>query len=485
MNAPAAVVPVLVLAAAPNVVSEIARAALAATADPRMRVFGFDLRQAYRPDDAAELLGKGFDGRPHLVLLVGGDLAGALTRRQLDGLREAALASDRIVMVGIADDDRSRSRLAEIGLRRVVSSLDFGADFVELVRAANADRLEEHTRLAALAAQQGPQINITNVPREGLLRDSGVIAVHSTKGGSGKTTIATNLALALANSGRSTVIADFNSDGSCAHTHFARLIQRAEGIDDLDDIFESRGLSFLAPRIRHDMAHGAVGANDVEASLIRLGPDLAILPGVRDQSDYRAGIKGASRATAQLLQQQGWVGAVVTALRSPASGFSYVVIDTGTGRYTGPVFGALSVADVAIYVINAAMPSNLDADLRALREIATSGGPALRAKRVIVANQLQRDVPGAPRFEQIRRDFAFFGAEAILPVHEDRRGLTAANAKGIPFLAEPENLTTPLGAELLAVVNVISNAYGVEEVRAQRRSFRPGLGGLRGKQAAR
>jgi len=482
-NAPATgQVPVLVLAGAPNVVTELARAAVSSSADPRMTVFGFDLRQAYRPDDARDTLSKGIDGKPHLVLLIGGDIAGALTRKQVDGLREAALASDKLVIVGIADDDRSRARLSDLGVRRIVSSLEFGTDFVERVRAANADVREERTRLAALAAQQGPQINITNVPREGLLRDAGVIAVHSTKGGSGKTTIATNLAWALANTGRSTVIADFNSDGSCAHTHFAKMVRKAEGIEDLDDIFETRGLTFLAPRIRHDLAHGSIAANDVESAIIRISPELAILPGVRDQTDYRAGIKGASRAVAQLLQQQGWVNAVVQALRAPASGFSYVIFDTGTGRYTGAVFGALSVADVAIYVVNASMPSNLEADLRALREIASSGGPALRAKRVIVANQLQRDVPGAPRFEQIRRDFEFFNAEAILPVHDERVGLTIANARGVPFLADPENLTTPMGAELLAIVNVISNAYGVEEVRAgkQRGSL---FGGLRDRRA--
>lgn len=455
-------IPVLVLATLPNVVAELARIA-AGSPDPRMRLFGFDSRQAYRPDDARDTLAKGYDGQPHVVLLIGGDIAGSVTKRQVEEMRAAALAPDRLVMLGIADDDRGRARINDLGIRRIVSSIDFASDFVELVRAANADLKEERTRLAALAAQQGPSINITNVPREGLLRDSGVIAVHSTKGGSGKTTMATNLAWALANSGRSTVLADFNSDGSCAHTHYQKAIMKAEDLDELDDIFESRGLSFLAPRIRHDMAQGAIGPSDVEAAIIRLSPELAILPGVRDQADYRAGIKGASKAVAQLLQNQGWVTSVVSALRAPGSGFSYVVLDTGTGRYTGPVYGSLSIADVAIYVLNASMPSNLEADLRALREIASSAGPALRAKRIIVANQLQRDVPGAPRFEQIRRDFAFFEPEAILPVHDARAGLTAANAKGIPYLADPANLTTPMGAELLAIVNAISNAYAIEQ----------------------
>ena len=457
--------PVLLLAEQADLINALIADAAEPDAHPQIGVFLFDGSQSYRVEDAQAALARGFERRPYLVMVVAGDIAATMTPRDLEETRKKSLSPSELVIVGLGDTDEQRARLAQLGIRRVFPSLTFRKDFPVQVKAAVEDRRIEREQLAAAATIKGAPINITiNVaPKGGLLRDGGVIAVHSTKGGTGKTTIATNIAWALAAAGRSTVLADLNVDGALSHLHLWKYVMEVEGIKSVEELFEVRGISALARKIRTDVTHNMIPPQELEAALVKLNENLWLLPGFRDQADYRVGEAGADRSVANLLSNRRWVEVLLSQLRRADGGRSFVVVDLGTGRYTAPGFTSLTQADLLILVVNAKMPANVAADLQSARELVEGGAITLMGKRMIIANQLQRDVPGAPTLAEIQKAFEFFGADRIIPVHEAGPELISANVRGIPYLSERRNLSTPLGADLIAVVNAISNSYVLPE----------------------
>lgn len=453
--------PVLLLAERADLVNTLIADAAEVDAHPKIGIFIFDGSQAYRVEDAKTALARGFERRPYLVMVVAGDIAATMTPRDLEEARRMSLSPSELLILGLADSDEQRARLAKLGIRRIFPSLTFRKDFPVQVKAAAEDLRIEREQIAAAAAIKGAPINITiNVaPKGGLLRDGGVIAVHSTKGGTGKTTLATNIAWALAEAGRSTVLADLNVDGALSHLHLWKYVKESEGIESAEELFEVRGISALARKIRTDVSHNMIPPQELEAALVSINENLSLLPGFRDQADYRVGEAGADRSVANLLQNRRWVEVLLDQLRRADGGRSFVVVDLGTGRYTAPGFTSIAQADLLILVVNAKMPANVAADLQSARELVESKSIPLMCKRMIIANQLQRDVPGAPTLAEIQKAFEFFGAERIVPVHEAGPELIGANVRGIPYLADKRNITTPLGADLIAVVNAISNSY--------------------------
>jgi cellulose biosynthesis protein BcsQ len=461
-NAPAH--PVLLFAQEADLINDIVFEAAQPDADQRFPRFVFDAAQTYRAEDARGALARGFENRPYLVLLLGGDAAVGLRRGALDSLISASLSASELVVVGLAENDDQRSHLAALGVARICSMVNFRREFPMMVRAAVSDQVAKQEAQAEKAATGGMTVVVNQSPKRGILPDQGVITIHSTKGGSGKTTIATNLAWALALSKRGTVLVDLNADGANADQHLLRYIKQREEYDP-DQIFEMRGLSVLARSMRHEVTFGVIPPEALAQAMIQVTDHLAFLPGVRDQSDYRAGIDGADQTVANLLSKTNWVEKLMSQLRAPASGHSYVVIDTGTSRYTAMGYTAMDICDLLILVVNASMPTNLAADLKAAHEIIENRYQPLRARKIIVANLLQRDNSMAPTLSDVRRKFEFFEAERVIPIHADWNALMASNVRGMPYLADLKNWGTPLGAELFALVNTVSSAYDLDDMR--------------------
>jgi cellulose biosynthesis protein BcsQ len=470
--------PILLLSGRPDRLAQV-RANLRASplGQKILAAFVFDPVQAHTVADAKIALARGYDGQPHRILFVDGDIALSMSPEQLQALKDASLVSWGLIVMGLTERDDEHAKLVALGIRRVCNPTIFADDFKVQFPAAKADLAAAYAAMREkMTAASAVEIEIERNPSEGLLRDGGIIAVHATKGGSGKTTIATNLAFALARSGRSTILADLNPDGAVDHLHFWKWIAESQGLEAPEELFEYKGLSQLARRLeargpfvlRPEVLENAIVP--IEDRRLK-GPDgksnLALLPGVEDQGDYAVGGDG-DKSVARLLSQNRWVENLVDLLSAPSGGFRYVVLDTGTNRYTAPGLMAVSRSDLLIIVVDASTMTNVQVERSAWKRLTDPirGMPIpMRAKRLLVVNRLS-STPGAPRFEDVIKEFEFLEFEEARPVRFDHAAFVAADRRGIPLLADPSLAMESLaGRDLIGVVNTISRIYNVDEER--------------------
>lgn len=485
---PAGPAPVLLLSGRPDRLNRL-RDELRSTALGQriLETFVFDGVQVFKADDAKIALARGYDGRPHRLLLIEGDVAGSMNARQLADLKAASLVNIYLVVIGLAETAEEHTRLSALGVKRVCNPSNFAEDFKIQMPAARQDIQVEYAKLQeelARAAAPTTEIEIERNPTGGLRPDGGVIAVHATKGGSGKTTIATNIAWALARGGKPTVLVDLNPDGAADHLHFWSWISKQEGLENPEELFEYKGLTQLARRIEHGQAF-TIKPEQLEKAILviedkRLHADsrhpstLAILPGVEDQADYAIGTEGGDRQISKLLSQNRWVENLIDMLSAPSGGWRYVVLDTGTNRYTSPGLISVSRADIVMIVVDATTWRDVRIESAAWRRLLdpTRGASfPMRAKRVLVINKLGKD-PGAPTFDKVVKEYEFLGAEYILPVRSDLPAIIAADRAGQPLLADPTRATqSPAGQDMIAVVNTISSVYTVSGGDKKRRGL--------------
>lgn len=457
--------PILVFSGRPNRLNQL-RAAIreSAIADAFDAAFVWDGVQAYRLHEAKEALARGYAGNMHRLLLVDGDVAMNLSAAQLQSLKDAALASWKLLIMGIADDPKERAKLEAIGVKRICAPLTFAADFPVQWKGVTADFEAAYHELRAKTLRQeaaAVEIEVERNPTAGLLPEGGTIAVHASKGGVGKTFIATNIAWGLARSGKSTIIVDLNPSGAADHLQFWRWIKKQEQLEDPLELFEYKGLSWLARRIDHGQ-HFTIRPDLLEEAIVPITDSLSLLPGVGDQSDYGIGYDG-DKTVAKLLNERRWVEHLIDLLSAPSGRRRYVVLDTGTDRFTASGFITVNRCDLLVIVINAATNAAVQVELSAWKRLMDSNISIMRGKRMLVVNQLL-SVPGAPRFEEVAKKFEFIEPEVILPVRRDEATFVAADAKNEPILADPTlAATTPIGADLIAVVNAIAEIYKVND----------------------
>ena len=322
-----------------------------------------------------------------------------------------------------------------------------------------------------MAARKSAQVHVIDGSRAGLFPRMGIVAVHATKGGVGKTAIAANLAWGLSMSGENTILVDLNADSTHLDRLFSRLLYKGpEAYRDREELFKIKGLSYLAAHINHNKTRTKIDPIALQSAILPLteSPNhLDLLPGVYDQSEYD---DGPDSPMAALLTRREWINELFNGLMAPRTGWNYVVADTGINRYTP--FARLSIirADLLVIVVNASSQADIASEAQAMKSVLDSASlgryGVLRGKRVIVSNMLHRPDTDkyAPTLAQVKSAFAFFGAEAILPVAYDAQSCLIAEHEGLPVLALGERTlplaSSPMKRDLQALVNTVCYVYG-------------------------
>lgn len=466
-EAPKAEAPILVFSGRPDRLNQLRAEIFASSmAEQFNRIFVFDGVQAYRLFDAKAALAQGHGGRGHKLLLLDGDVAATLRQEQVETLKSASLEGWKLIVMGLADSNEERAKLSALGIKRICAPLTFSSDFRVQWKAAINDFEAEMAELLARqtrAAAPAVIVEVERNPSSGLLPDGGIIAVHASKGGAGKTMIATNIAYALSTTGKSTVLADLNPDGAAAHLHFMKWIKKQEQVEDPWELFEYKGLTLLARKLEHRQEF-TMRPEQLEEVLVRVTDSLSLLPGISDQSDYGVGTD-SDRTVSKLLNTRKWADNLIDMLSARVGGSRYVVIDTGTSRYTTPGFVTVTRADLLVIVVNAATHSNVSVEVSAWKRLLDperGHSYPMRGQRMLVINQLG-NMPGSPRFEDVVRQFAFLEPTVVLPVRSDLASLLSADTRGMPLLADPNLVAgSSAGADLVAVVNAIAGIIKVK-----------------------
>lgn len=445
--------------------------------------FEFDV-QAFTAVEAAKQLRAGLgDGRWHSLLLIDGDMASSMTPRDLEQLRAASYNRDRLLLLGVVDTPADAAPLLTLGLERVFKITDDVPTMHSQIKAAveDAKRLIEERRMEAAKASAPVVIVQQAQPTgEGLLPDRGVITVHATKGGAGKTTVSSNLAYALSRGGAKTVLLDINPEGGIAHAHFWDYLSRG-GLDfaDYDDMFaRGYGLSELGRSMDFDSPSQVIDPEYLKRCLVpviddpKTGQNLWMLPGIKDQTEYQAFTTrtAGNRKVAALLANPLWVKQLVEMLTRPPFSFTYVVIDTGINRYTTMGWFALEVADLIFLVADTGNEIDMQVDEDAYRHLIDQielGRIKPLRRRVLVANKFD---PEDIKLSEIIKRFSFLAEEPgrgveVLPLRFDRQTFKAAQRKGVPALALEEKGRLPADqhpglADLKTIVNRVRMVFG-------------------------
>jgi hypothetical protein len=160
-----------------------------------------------------------------------------------------------------------------------------------------------------------------NTPSEGASKTTRgrLIEVGGFSGGTGKTMMAANLAVAFSQTGARVLLADMNANGAGVEEEFASAMAA--------DAVENRGLSALI-RWVNPTKRVSLSERDVLFFAVEVSPSLWVLPGLNDQSEYEAADASLRRA---LFSNVGLVDSYVEAALEC---FDYVVIDKGTSAFT-------------------------------------------------------------------------------------------------------------------------------------------------------
>ena len=454
--------------------------------------------QAKSFEAAREALRAGMTGTGtrHFYLLLAGDVAARMTRANLDELRAVARASWKLRVMGIARDQADLDALRRLGVAWIIDAARLADDAFQVWMAAHADFNARKAEIDAAPKEASQVVVINRDADRGLLRDGGVIAVHATKGGVGKSSIAASLAWGLAQSGRRTILVDLNPDSGGAHLFFRKWLLKRYAT--WADFFAVKGLGALAPHVRFDAGRIAPvpfeRVLDAVETIVDDGEvHLSLMAGIYSQSDYQAPTAGQKTAPRMLLENTRWVAPFLSLLRTPGEGWDYVVLDMGINRYTAMGQQGLPGSDVMVIVVDARAEDTVEFEVLQMRElfenIAAGREPMIKARRVVVANMLTATgTKFAPRLDAIRRAFEAvkvtaedgrsvyaFDPQDVVGVDEDGTTMRYAKHLGVPPIAvdAKELAESPARRDLMAVVNTVKHVYD-EDGRA--RNERPKRG---------
>jgi pilus assembly protein CpaE len=239
-----------------------------------------------------------------------------------------------------------------------------------------------------------------------------VVAVYAAKGGVGKTTLALNLAVALASTGVRTALVD----GSLQYGDLRRLLHVDAGEPSICDL-----------------PTDCVRGSDLTATM-RLGPaGVAILfaPPRLEMADM---------VTARDLDK------IIDLLRRT---YQAVVVDTPSAL-NDTTLTVLDMADVILQVLTPE-PAALDSTRAAAAAFAAIGYPATKVRVVIN----RADAQGGLRPDQLRRAL---GREPDHVVASDWQLVSASNQEGVPFVvARPD---APISRDVLALAGSVMTVVG-------------------------
>jgi pilus assembly protein CpaE len=239
-----------------------------------------------------------------------------------------------------------------------------------------------------------------------------VVAVYAAKGGVGKTTLALNLAVALAASGVRTALVD----GSLQYGDMRRLLHVDAGEPSICDL-----------------PTDCVRASDLVATMRRGPAGVAILfaPPRLEMADM---------VTARDLDK------ILDLLRRT---YQAVVIDTPSAL-NDTTLTVLDMADVILQVLTPE-PAALDSTRAAAAAFAAIGYPPTKVRVVIN----RADTMGALRPDQLRRAL---GREPDHVVASDWQLVSASNQEGVPFVvARPD---APISRDVMALASSVMTVVG-------------------------
>ncbi len=255
-----------------------------------------------------------------------------------------------------------------------------------------------------------------------------VVAVYAAKGGVGKTTLALNLAVALAASGTRTALVD----GSLQYGDLRRLLH----VDPSE------------PSIC-DLPTDCVRASDLVGAM-RAGPagvDILFAPPRLEMADM---------VTARDLDK------ILDLLRRS---YRAVVVDTPSAL-NDTTLAVLDIADIILQVLTPE-PAALDSTRAAAAAFAAIGYPAAKVRTVI--NRV--DAQGGLRPDQLRRAL---GHEPDHTIASDWQLVASSNQEGVPFVvARPDaRVSCDVAALAASVVAVVGDVPPRLPTRARSRAVR-------------
>jgi MinD-like ATPase involved in chromosome partitioning or flagellar assembly len=437
-------------------------------------------------DDARERLRTGFAGvGGHRFLIVGGDMASRMTRADLDEMTRVAVAGYRLIAFGLSASDAERAALIKLGLVHILSLPEAEQSVLATWNAFAWASVEFKSRAtdrarAMNAAVEKVQVHVDSA--QGCLA-RGIIVVHASKGGVGKTMTAASLAWGLARGGGKVLLVDFNPHGAGTHVYFRDWIIGKHGsYESWDEFFDTKGLGPLSHRVSHSSST-KLTLDDITACVETIldgskgatGAMLDFLPGIRDQSPMQGGQSSGGRQTAEfaLLNNSRWINDFIEATRSMDRGYTYVVLDMGIDWTDAPGRDMRIKGDLLVWVLDASSNAIVEWEaeqtehhiLGLMAERRTLGGG-----KMLVANKLQpAGTAYAPSVKNVRDIFGEHDGDGeirfidVLGVEEDGAALRAALGKGVPVLAlEPKDtggVVTPAQRDLMALVNKVHYVY--------------------------
>jgi pilus assembly protein CpaE len=314
----------------------------------------------------------------------------------------------QVIILSVQSDASYMRRAMLAGARDFLTKPPMIDDLTAAIRRAGAMATEERSKAAPTYQPQTggavPQPGFSFMPQLGK-----IIVVYSPKGGTGKTTIATNLAVALHSDETKTVLVDGNIQFGDVAVFLNEQVKNS--LLDLTTRADE-----LDPEIVQEVAlkHNASGLHVLAAPP---KPELA--------DNIHADQFG------KLLKFLGQV-------------YAYIVVDTAS-YLTDVVQAALDAADLIVLVTSQDIPSIKNANNFLL--LADSSG-INRERIVFIMNRYDKRISISPERvgESLRKEIS-----VTVPL-EERIVATSVN-RGIPFYTE--NKAQPIGKAISSLVDVI------------------------------
>ncbi|MCZ7549109.1 MAG: response regulator [Anaerolineales bacterium] len=315
----------------------------------------------------------------------------------------------KVVILSVQGDQNYMRRAMLAGARDFLTKPPMGDELISTIRRAGELARVERAQAASLRSIPAAMTpGAASIPTLGLTRGK-IISVYSPKGGTGCTTIAVNLAIALHNEDTRVVVVDsnlqygdvamfFNEQGKNTIADLAPLAEELdpEIVDGVLVKHNATGLNILASPSRPEQAD-------------KVGPD-------------------------QFLK-------VIDFLRQM---FAYVVIDTAT-HLSDVTIAAIDVSDVVVVVSTQDIPAikNARLFLDLLQTMRIDRGRIL-----FVMNRYDKRIAITPGRvgENLKQEVA-----ALLPMDE-RVVVTAVN-RGVPFMVD--NKAQPVGRAIFGLAESV------------------------------
>jgi hypothetical protein len=441
------------------------------------------------PVSLIDTLMRGYNGFPHPILFLQGAGVAGWKRKDLEEVFNRGPRRHAIVVVGLASRSEEIVRLRdEIGITDIVESVSPPGMILQAMSNANATAQARSASKAPAAAksQAATVFEIRHdAPETGLLPHGGLISVHSVKGGTGKSTIASNIAWAMGQSVRPTALIDMNIDGGLMQEFFGRYLKEM-GYKEPEEVFEG-GQYGILPLLREYARSGKnLTATETLNNFIQMrlekGKILSYLPGLpTGQHVARSG-----GVIAELTDRESqWFVKLMQVLQRQ---YHWVVADTGTNQANSVFSNVLRETRLLVWVLNGESEHSLKGDLIGMASALSIDADGRTTARiapdmriVVVVNRLAQPGgtdPFAPRFEQVKPEIEKLlkGRDPrlikTLWIHDCGRAFNHARRTGKPLIGMADGGETLTDEEKRAVVemknvvNAIAEIYRSDGVQA-------------------